>query len=74
MADLVASSDVIITMVGYPADVEEVFIGPAGILENAPAGAQVEFRKMETASDSAKREAAPKGNAVKHFFIGNPNV
>jgi len=30
---------IIITMVGYPADVEEVFIGPAGILENAPGGA-----------------------------------
>lgn len=39
VADLAASSDVIITMVGYPADVEEVFLGPAGILENAPAGA-----------------------------------
>lgn len=38
VADLAASSDVIITMVGYPADVKEVFIGPDGILENAPAG------------------------------------
>ena len=41
VADLAASSDVIITMVGYPADVGEVFLGPAGILENAPAGALV---------------------------------
>ena len=41
VADLAASSDVIITMVGYPADVEEVFIGPDGILENAAAGSLV---------------------------------
>lgn len=39
VADLAASSDIIITMVGYPVDVEEVFIGPAGILENALGGA-----------------------------------
>ena len=41
VADLAASSDVIITMVGYPADVKEVFIGPDGILENAAAGSLV---------------------------------
>ena len=41
VADLAASSDVIITMVGYPADVEEVFIGPDGILENSAAGSLV---------------------------------
>ncbi len=39
VADLAAASDIIITIVGYPADVQEVFMGPAGILENAPAGA-----------------------------------
>lgn len=39
VGELAGSSDLIITMVGYPADVEEVFYGPAGILENAPAGA-----------------------------------
>ncbi len=39
VADLAAASDVIITMVGYPADVEEVFTGPSGILENARSGA-----------------------------------
>jgi 3-hydroxyisobutyrate dehydrogenase len=38
VADLAASSDVIITMVGYPADVKEVFIGPDGIFDNLPAG------------------------------------
>nr|WP_320191418.1 NAD(P)-dependent oxidoreductase [uncultured Desulfobacter sp.] len=39
VADLAAASDVIITIVGYPVDVEDVFIGPSGILENAPSGA-----------------------------------
>lgn len=39
VADLAAASDVIITIVGFPADVEEVFLGPAGILENARSGA-----------------------------------
>jgi 3-hydroxyisobutyrate dehydrogenase len=37
-ADLSRSADVIITMVGYPKDVEEVYFGPEGILENAKSG------------------------------------
>ena len=32
---LAQSSDVIITMVGYPKDVEEVYFGSEGIIENA---------------------------------------
>ena len=32
-------ADVIITMVGYPADVEEVYLAPGGIVERARAGA-----------------------------------
>ena len=31
--------EVVMTMVGFPSDVEEVYFGPAGILENAAAGA-----------------------------------
>lgn len=41
VAELAASSDVIITMVGYPSDVEEVYFGENGILENAKAGSFV---------------------------------
>ncbi len=41
VAKLSAASDVVITMVGYPADVEEVFLGGAGILENAAPGTLV---------------------------------
>ncbi|NLJ41033.1 MAG: NAD(P)-dependent oxidoreductase [Clostridiales bacterium] len=35
----VKDKDVIITIVGYPHDVEEVYFAPGGILENAKAGA-----------------------------------
>ena len=38
VAELSAVSDVIVTMVGYPADVRQVYEGPEGILENAGAG------------------------------------
>lgn len=34
-----ALADVTITMVGYPSDVEEVYLGPGGIVERAPEGA-----------------------------------
>jgi len=36
--EVVANSDVVITMVGYPADVEEVYLGSRGVIENAPEG------------------------------------
>lgn len=38
IADLAQNSDVIITMVGYPEDVEEVYFGSEGIFENAKPG------------------------------------
>lgn len=34
-----AKAGIIITMVGYPKDVEEVYFGPGGIVERAPPGA-----------------------------------
>lgn len=34
-AEVAAKSDVIITIVGYPLDVEEVYFGPAGVVANA---------------------------------------
>ena len=36
--EVAASSDVVITMVGYPADVEDVYLGSAGIIDNTPEG------------------------------------
>ncbi|UJL46996.1 NAD(P)-dependent oxidoreductase [Virgibacillus sp. NKC19-16] len=41
VAELAQTTDVIITMVGYPSDVEEVYFGENGILENAKEGSYV---------------------------------
>jgi 3-hydroxyisobutyrate dehydrogenase len=38
VADLAKKSDLIVAIVGFPADVEEVFFGADGVLENAKAG------------------------------------
>ncbi|UFJ42484.1 NAD(P)-dependent oxidoreductase [Brevibacillus humidisoli] len=38
VADLAREADVVITMVGYPRDVEEVYFGTHGIFENAKTG------------------------------------
>ena len=39
VAECAKGKDAVITMVGYPADVEEVYFGPDGVLENASPGA-----------------------------------
>lgn len=41
VAELATSSDVIITIVGYPKDVEEIYFGSEGILENSKNGTTV---------------------------------
>lgn len=41
VAELAAEADVIITMVGYPKDVEEIYLGENGILGNAKPGTYV---------------------------------
>ena len=38
LAELAAQADVIITIIGYPRDVEETYLGPQGILANARNG------------------------------------
>ncbi|MBE0582854.1 MAG: NAD(P)-binding domain-containing protein, partial [Desulfofustis sp.] len=37
-AGIAAAADIIITMIGYPKDVEEVYLGSTGILTNAQGG------------------------------------
>ncbi|MGE5171568.1 MAG: NAD(P)-dependent oxidoreductase [Rudaea sp.] len=37
--EVAAASDVVITMVGYPSDVEAIYLAPGGIVERARAGA-----------------------------------
>ena len=39
VAECAAGADAVITMVGFPKDVEEVYFGPRGIIENAKKGA-----------------------------------
>ncbi|AGT31341.1 oxidoreductase [Geobacillus genomosp. 3] len=41
IADLAREADVVMTMVGYPHDVEQVYLGEGGILENARPGTYV---------------------------------
>lgn len=41
VAELALSSDVIITMVGYPNDVKEVYFGTGGIIENVEKGSYI---------------------------------
>jgi 3-hydroxyisobutyrate dehydrogenase len=38
-ASIAAACDCVFTMVGYPSDVEEVYFGPSGLIENAKSGA-----------------------------------
>jgi len=38
VADVAKSCDVVITMVGYPVDVRQVYLGSSGIIENAASG------------------------------------
>ena len=41
VADVAKEADIIITMVGYPKDVEEIYLGEKGILNNAKSGVYV---------------------------------
>ncbi len=48
--DVAAVSDIVITMVGYPADVEQVYLGAGGLLDRARSGTM--FVDMTTSSPS----------------------
>jgi 3-hydroxyisobutyrate dehydrogenase len=54
VAEVAAQADVIITMVGYPKDVEEVYLGDQGILQHARTGAYV--IDMTTSTPSLARQ------------------
>ncbi len=54
--EVAAASEVVITMVGYPADVEQVYLGQGGIVERAAAGALLV--DMTTSSPSLARRIA----------------
>ncbi len=60
-ADVARRSDVVITMVGYPRDVEEVWLGPQGLIANARQALLID---MTTSSpDLAARLAAQAAEA-----------
>jgi 3-hydroxyisobutyrate dehydrogenase len=55
IGDLAAESDVIITMVGYPSDVEEVYLGAGNILDRAKSTYLID---MTTSSPSLAKKIA----------------
>jgi len=59
--DVAASADVVITMVGYPRDVEEVYFGSAGIV--GPARANALLVDMTTSTPSLARRIAEAASA-----------
>lgn len=58
VADCVKGAEAVITIVGYPKDVEEVYLGKGGILENAEKGALV--IDMTTTSPALWQDIAKK--------------
>ncbi|MYL49862.1 NAD-binding protein [Halobacillus litoralis] len=70
VAALSEHSDVIITIVGYPSDVEEVYFGGDGILENAKPGSYV--IDMTTSSPDLAQEIAGKAAAKDIFAYDAP--
>lgn len=63
VAELAAKADVVITMVGFPYDVEEVYLGTAGIINHARRGTYVIDMTTSTPLLAKKinEEAAKKG-------------
>ncbi|WP_156290252.1 NAD(P)-dependent oxidoreductase [Oceanobacillus salinisoli] len=68
--ELANDSDVIITMVGYPSDVEEVYYGPEGILENAKPRSYV--IDMTTSKPSLAMEIYEKAKEKNIFALDAP--
>ena len=59
LAEIAANTDVLITMVGFPADVESVYFGPGKILESAKEGTYL--IDMTTTSPSLDRRIYDEG-------------
>jgi 3-hydroxyisobutyrate dehydrogenase len=55
------TADIVISIVGYPRDVEEIYLGPRGIVERAKAGAVL--ADMTTSSPVLARKIAEKARA-----------
>ena len=68
--ECVADRDVVITIVGYPKDVEEVYFGEGGILKNAPTGAYV--IDMTTSSPKLAERIYEAAKAVGLYALDAP--
>lgn len=68
--DLSKEADVIITMVGYPSDVEEVYFGSNGIIENAKEGAYL--IDMTTSKPSLAKKIAEAAKEKALFALDAP--
>ncbi|WP_261133637.1 NAD(P)-dependent oxidoreductase [Bacillus sp. Marseille-Q3570] len=70
VAELASESNIIITMVGYPHDVEEVYFGEKGILENARTHTYV--IDMTTSSPALAKEIYEEALTRKIFALDAP--
>lgn len=68
--ELAESSDVIITILGYPSDVEEVYFGSEGILSGAKKGAVV--IDMTTSTPTLAEKISLKGKELKLDILDAP--
>jgi len=58
---------VVFTMVGYPSDVESVYFGPAGLIENAKSGAYLVDCTTSRPDLAVRIAAAAKGKGISAF-------
>lgn len=70
VAELVASSNVIITMVGYPADVESIYFGDNGILHHANPNTYV--IDMTTSKPSLAKKIYDKASQKQVYALDAP--
>ena len=68
--DVAAASDVVITMVGYPKDVEDIYLGAGGIIERAKSGAYLV--DMTTSEPSLAVKVAEAAAAKGQFSLDAP--
>lgn len=70
IAELAAASKVVITMVGYPKDVEEVYLGEGGILNNAQKGSY--FVDMTTSAPDLAEKIYSQAKALGMHALDAP--
>ncbi|KGK90029.1 oxidoreductase [Desulfosporosinus sp. HMP52] len=70
IAALAAKCNVVITMVGYPKDVEEVYLGTNGILQNAKKGSY--FVDMTTSSPDLAKKIYNEASVLGMYVLDAP--